>query len=277
MNFNNELKKYLEINKRIKRTKEDLQKTNEEQKNIYRQHDLKELKEEKIQNELNDYDKKIKQLEKAYNIEKIESNLIYNNMGLIFYENYNNKIIDILKKYENKNIGDKTKEKIQEEIKEMLKQDFNFEINVYLHINKDYYSRYNLGDISIYFKKKCYNNDWLSDIFKIEYQFCQENYNCYGEQLEKIKKYYYIELEHTYNDKKRIVFIKDNEIKQDMEYIENTKEIATKIYNHSVKAKMEISKYQEKMKEIRNNLNEDLQNLSYSLKHDLEIDYKILL
>lgn len=272
MNFKNELKKYLEINKRIKRTKEDLQTTNEEFKNIYRQHDLKELKEEKIQNELTDYDKKIKQLEKAYNIQKIESNLIYNNMGVIFYENYNNKIIDILKKYENKNIGEKTKEKIQEEIKKMLKQDFNFEIFVYLHINKDYYSRYNLGDISIYFKKELY-----IDIFKIEYKFCQENYNCYAEEQQELKKYYYIELEHTYNDKKRIVFIKDNEIKQDMEYIENTKEIATKIYNHSKKAKKEIENYTNKMKEIRNNLNEDTKNLSYSLSKELEIDYRILL
>ena len=198
-------------------------------------------------------------------------------MGVIFYENYNNKIIYILKKYENKNIGEKTKEKIQNEIIDLLKQDFNFEIYVYLHINKDYYSRYNLGDISIYFKKKLYNNDWLSDIFKIEYQFCQENYNCYAEEQQELKKYYYIELEHTYNDKKRIVFIKDNEIKQDMTYIENIKEIATKIYNHSIKSKKEIENYTNKMKEIRNNLNEDTKNLSYSLSQELEIDYKILL
>ena len=273
MNFNNELKKYLEINKRIKRTKEDLQTTNEEFKNIYRQHDLKELKEEKIQNELTDYDKKIKQLEKAYNIQKIESNLIYNNMGVIFYENYNNKIIDILKKYENKNIGDKTKEKIQNEITDLLKQDFNFEIYVYLHINKEYSK---LGSLSINFKKKCYNNEWSSDIFKIDYEFWQDTYNCY-EPNKELKKYYYIELEHTYSDTKRIVFIKDNEIIQDMEYIENTKEIATKIFNHSIKAKKEIENYTNKMKEIRNKLNEDTKNLSYSLSQELEIDYKILL
>ena len=62
-----------------------------------------------------------------------------------------------------------------------------------------------------------------------------------------------------------------------MEHIENTKEIATKIFNHSIKAKKEIENYTRKMKEIRNNLNEDTKNLSYSLSQELEIDYKILL
>lgn len=273
MNFNIELKKYLEINKRTMFTKEKYDNTIEQQKNIYRQHDLKELKEEKIQNELTVYDKKIKQLEKAYNIEKIQKNLIYNNMGVIFYENYNNKIIDILKKYENKNIGDKTKEKIQEEIKDMLKQDFNFEIYVYLYINKEYSK---LGSLSINFKKKCYKNDWSSDIFKIDYEFWQDTYNCY-EPDKELKKYYYIQVVHNYNDSKRIVYKKENEIKQDMEYIENTKEIATKIFNHSVKAKKEIENYTNKMKEIRNNLNEDTKDLSYSIQHELEIPYNLYL
>ena len=62
-----------------------------------------------------------------------------------------------------------------------------------------------------------------------------------------------------------------------MEYIENTKEIATKIYNHSKKAKKEIENYTNKMKEIRKNLDLEISNLSYSIQHELEIPYNLYL
>lgn len=271
-----DIKKYIEFNKKIKNTEENYNKVVEEIKKIYRNSQKIWLTDEKEKQKLAELNKKEKQLLKCMEIQKIESNLIHNNICSSFFNKYNNKIIEILKKYEGKNIGDKTREKIQDEIKEMLKQDFDYSIYVYLRVVKDDCYKWKDGSLNINFKTKFNNNDWESIFLNIEYVFEKENYNCYDEN-KKLEKYYYVNIVRDYNRQARLAFYKNNELTQNIVYIENTKELATKLYNHSKKAKMEIEKYKEKMKEIRNNLDDEIKILDYRLQNDMEIPYSIFL
>ena len=161
-----------------------------------------------------------------------------------------------MKKYENKNIGEKTINKIEEEIKDYLN---DLEVDyIYFRLNKNNYdSDYHFGYLSIELKN-----------ITIKYEF--NLYRNYG------KNYNYYDI---YNQESIIFCSSKDMIFQNYEYIEDTKKQATYIYNLSKKQKEKVEKLKEEMKEIRNNLNNEISNLKLndSLINELEIGYNIYL
>ena len=197
-----------------------------------------------------------KELKENLTILKIQKVLVSNNIVKLFIDKYNNGIIDILKKYENKNIGEKTINKIEEEIKDYLN---DLEVDyIYFRLNKNNYdSDYHFGYLSIELKN-----------ITIKYEF--NLYRNYG------KNYNYYDI---YNQESIIFCSSKDMIFQNYEYIEDTKKQATYIYNLSKKQKEKVEKLKEEMKEIRNNLNNEISNLKLndSLINELEIGYNIYL
>ena len=145
-----EIKKYF---------KNDTYKLEEEKRNINDNYilyydlmqELKDKPEEERKKEIEKYNKQQEERQKKLisinnniDIKTIEDNLIYNNIIYLFKENYHNKIMNIMEKYQNKNIGEKTKEKIQEEITELLKND-NIYASVYFSFGSYSSDIYNLN------------------------------------------------------------------------------------------------------------------------------------
>ena len=253
--MNKEIKKYEEINKKIDNKNKELKEIEEKYKTFLRGLNFVNFKDKEIKNECKNYEKKEKELKKDLTILEIQKVLVSNNIVKLFIDKYNSGIIDILKKDENKNIGEKTTEKIEEEIKEYLK-DLEIEY-IYFRLNKNNYdSDYHFGNLSIN----------LKHINTIKYEFnLYRNYD---------KNYNYYDI---YNQENTIFCSSKDMIFQNYEYIEDTKKQAIYIYNLSKKQKEKFEKLKEEMKEIRNNLNEEISKLKlkYSLMEELEIQYKI--
>lgn len=250
-----EIKKYKEINKKIDNKNKELKEIDEKYKTFLRGLNFGNFKDEDIKNECKNYEKKEKELKENLTILEIQKVLVSNNIVKLFIDKYNSGIIDILKKYENKNIGEKTTEKIEEEIKDYLK-DVEIEY-IYFRLNKNNYdSDYHFGNLSIN----------LKHINTIKYEFnLYRNYD---------KNYNYYDI---YNQESTIFCSSKDMIFQNYEYIEDTKKQATYIYNLSKKQKEKFEKLKEEMKEIRNNLNEEISKLklNYYLMEDLKINYQV--
>lgn len=65
-----------------------------------------------------------------------EKNIIYNNLDLILMNIIKNELLPILKKYEGKAVGEKTKEKMKNDIKTYILEHYN--LNCYFGIYKQY-------------------------------------------------------------------------------------------------------------------------------------------
>lgn len=255
--MNKEIKKYEEINKKIDNKNKELKEIEEKYKTFLRGLNFGNFKDEDIKNECKNYEKKEKELKENLTILKIQKVLVSNNIVKLFIDKYNSGIIEILKKYENKNIGEKTTEKIEEEIKDYLK-DVEIEY-IYFRLNKNNYdSDYHFGNLSIN----------LKHINTIKYEFnLYRNYD---------KNYNYYDI---YNQESTIFCSSEDMIFIKYEYIEDTKKQAIYIYNLSKKEKEKFEKLKEEMKEIRNNLNNEIRilKLNSNLMEDLEIEYRVLL
>lgn len=267
-NLRNEMEKYTKKINEIGEKEKELDEINKKFKEITKNLSYIDLKkDEKINQELDNLNEKEKELINNIKILKIEENLISNNIVYLFIKKYDKGIIEILKKYENKNIGEKTSEKIKKEIENYLKE---LKINnIYFYLNKhNFDSDYNLGNLTIIFLID--NNNYFQKI-KIEYNFRVYN------NLGKNYKYYDIKNCYEYNDKNTIFCSSKDMIFTEYKFIENTKEKSNYIYNLSKTKKDEFEKLKEKMKEVRYNMNNelDLLKLDNSISKNLEIDYQV--
>lgn len=100
--------------------------------NDIRQYTIKEY--EKINNEI------IQPNEKRQQILTIQKAICYNNLAAVSYELFKNKFIDELKQFKNKNIGEKTTEKINKILENILldnglKARCYYNLNTFLHSN----------------------------------------------------------------------------------------------------------------------------------------------
>lgn len=255
-----ELKKYKEINKKITSKLQEIEENDKQLNNIYHSAKYVDIFKGEKKQELDNLNKIRYDLEKELKILEIQKVLVSNNIVKLFIDEYNNGIIDILKKYENKNIGEKTTEKIEEEIKDYLK-DVEIEY-IYFRLNKNNYdSDYHFGYLSIN----------LKHINTIKYEF-----NLYR-NYDKNYNYYDISIYDNYNQGNTLYCSSKDMIFKNYEYIEDTKKQASYIYNLSKKEKEKVEKLKEEMKEIRNNLNEEISKLklNYYLMEDLKINYQV--
>lgn len=219
-----ELKEIKELNKIIERQNEiDTEKEKNgafyfKIKNNKDNKDIKELYKEWEQNE--------RDIGDAQSTLTIEKNIILNNIDYLINKDFIANVIPMLHTYDNKRIGEKTSEKIRNEVKEYFAKNYN-NLNVYFNFYKpyDFASNYDIK-LTIYVKGYTY------EITKLEYQLY------YNVQDAHVTYNFYGESKYNYN------------------YIDNPNKEAQKIYKNTLKAKNELEKQineiNEKIKEYNN-------------------------
>ena len=159
----------------------------------------------------------------------LEMQLQNNNCINVFLENYYTEIIDTLRKYENKRIGEKTREKIASEIKE-LSSDIDF---VYFH------SGY---------------NSWDSNNYTLSIELKNETYT---HSKVRIKIYFWCYGNSDYNvDIKYAVDINGCK-KENYVYVDNTREKAEQILSSYKELK---AFKEEKLKEINDRIDKHFED-----------------
>lgn len=169
--------------------KQSLDLNNEELKNLYNKIDNWNNRTEKQNKELEEkHDEEKGLLKQQKQIETIQS-LLLNNL-LHIQRELLNESAEVLKnsKYYLKPFGEKTKEKMQNEIKEYLKNKYDIELYVYINQSQEYT------------RDKFHNYEWCYEIEVIY----QDYYYEYGLKQEKIRVfqnnvyfYYYDDIEYT--------------------------------------------------------------------------------
>ena len=171
-----EIKKYNKILNELQKIKEE----KEEKENNYissyeilekcksenkTQEEIKEaLKENEAKKEA--IKKDLESINKKYDIKRIEKNIFYNNLIYNFINKYNNNIIEIIEKYNNKNIGEKTADKIQEEIKNLFIE-FKEKYNIYIYFSVNNKNNYNYDTLKYTLHIEIIKNDLV-------YHFCNK-------------------------------------------------------------------------------------------------------
>lgn len=266
-----EMKKYFNIN--IYELEEE--RRNESNNYILYYDLLKEIKEkpeEERKREIENYNKqeeerrnKLERINEKIEIESIKKNIFYNNIIYLFYKKYHNIIMGILEKYNNKNIGEKTKEKIQEEIKSELEKD-----NLYINITFSFGS-YSDDIYQLYFtiyknkeekEKYSYNNiNFTLSLHKYYHEEDQKKYNNYF----------------IYRNEKDYINIINNNMLWDnnlqYNYIEDPKKEAKNILKQCKKNIKSVNELIEKAKKTRENNNQLLNKYKLKEKDFLKIDY----
>ena len=218
---------------------------------------------------------KLQDKKKACNIKQ---NILYNNIIYLIYNQYKNNIDEIMLKYKDKNIGEKTKEKIQEEIKSLFLQDDVFkndEIFIYIKNNFESYERYYF-QINIEISKKEYlQNNGYKFIYNFKFSI---NYGIYNNCYENIENQKYIDVKaiYSYNDENLIFSNQFTEESQNhnYKYINNIDEIAKSIIKTSNKNKNKVETLKDQLKEIRKSNNNLISD--YKLTEENNKIYKIV-
>lgn len=218
-------------------TKEKIKELDEKRPNLYNNN-----YEEFTKNEI-----LIKKYQNKIELNKIKIAVLKNNIHFLFKNDFASLEEKMVYYWENRNIGEKTKQKIENEIKEYFKDNYNVNIGNYISVKNNHYSRE--FEITLYFL----NNDNFRD-YTLEYNeefkiiFSKSQYN----NNELVKSYYsniveYVELKDLNNRAKELL----------------------KEYN---KTKEKIEKLKMQQKELYHNFTDFLQGFVYN---ELDIDTTI--
>lgn len=200
MNFKNEIQRqfdFLEYEySLIEKYKEEQKESDLKIKEFYNNIDFKDMV---SNNEIKEKIEKLKEEEDNYknviDLHEFTSLAIKDNIANIMYYYFKNVVVDLLRKFENKNIGQKTKEKINDIIKESIKSGLYESDKVYAYIYREYSNwtisiEVNGVNIKIY----KYDNDkdlctygTLTDNI-LEYEDIKNIYNDRLKALEKLKE-----------------------------------------------------------------------------------------
>ena len=162
------------------------------------------------------YDKKIKKCNEKLELNNLKIAILKNNIHYLFRNDFAPLEEKILNYWETKKIGEKTKEKIENEIKEYFQNNYNVNVSNYISIKNDYYSQE--FEIVLYFL----NDNNFKD-FTLEYNeefkiiLSKSKYNNY----ELVKSYYsniveYVEIKDL-NIKSKELFKEYNKTKEKIE------------------------------------------------------------
>lgn len=169
------------------------------------------------------------------NIIDLAIQITKNNIDLSLNEIVEQELIPIIKKYKDKRIGEKTKEKIGNEIKEYVKDKYNFV--VYFNMYQEYY----FSGIRISFN--FYTDDNIK-IGHIEKCSNEKGFN-----------------ENTFNN------LYNYCCNLDYNYINDVKDYAKTLYIETIKSKKKID-------DLRKQINDEKNNINKSLKNHLN-DYRV--
>lgn len=256
-NYTKNVKEFYKIKKEIEKTTETYKKAKNDFDDIIEKYLQKEIQADLfLQYEKENKANELK-YKKTFDILNIKKALVQNNLyNLINYDF--KKIIynDIFYKYTCKNIGDKTKQKMIDEIKAYYKNNYN--IDIYFYFIREYNYKgelFNINfDINIIDTEKRYNNDI------VKYSTCL-----------------YIDNSIACNIAKDLLKIKYNELDAHFVYnydenfayniIENINEEAQKIYKTTTKNNEKIKKIIEDFETVKKANNEMLRNNLYNIKN----------
>ena len=215
--------------------------------------------------------KTIQNLQTKKKIYNIKENILYNNIIISIYNKYKEDINNIMLKYEGKAIGEKTKEKIQNEIKDILQKDENFkndDIFIYIQNNFNYYDRYYFKITIELSKKENYPDGGYHFIYQFKMSINYGKYtNCY-ENIEN-KKYIDITAIYNYNDEKVLYSDQFDEIEKNNNYnfIEDPEKTAKNIIKEVEKNKKQFETIKNKLIDIRKANDAALHNIKLSYQN----------
>lgn len=174
------------------------------------------------------YCEKEGQIADDMNIIDIAIQVAKNNIDLSLNEIIDKELIPIIQKYKDKRIGEKTKEKIGNEIKEYVKDKYNF--IVYFNMYQEYY----FSGIKISF------NFYTEDDIKIGHiEKCSDEKG-YNEKTFNNLYNYYCNLDYN--------------------YINDVKDYAKTLYIETIKSKKKIDDLRKQIDDEKNNINKSLRN-----------------
>lgn len=170
------------------------------------------------------------------NIIDVAIQIAKNNIDLSLNEIVEKELIPIIKKYKNKRIGKKTKEKIGNEIKEYIKDKYNFII--YFNMFQEYY----------------FNG------IRLSFDFYTEDHKKIGsiEKGSNEKEYNEQAFDNLYNWYGSL----------DYNYINDVRDYAKILYIEKIKSKKKIDDLRKQIDDEKNNINKSLRNhlTDYRLK-----------
>lgn len=195
------------IKKEIKR---DYFKKHEDLKILFSEYKDNQEELHKIIEEREKQEKQEKQQEEK---RKLKECILIDNLYYITHHYIFEDIKTIFNKYITKNIGDKTRDKIQNEIEEFIKNKYNIDISIY--IRRDIWIRSYEYQISLHYND--FEHEYqVNDNIKITYRIEDNNYSYYRTQLN------FIELDKINSYINRIMKEK-KEIEEKQEEIEKLK------------------------------------------------------
>lgn len=154
------------------------------------------LESTEVSNIINEFDNNLKDNIKKRDMLVYEKNVIYNNIDLVLMDIIKCELLPILKKYEGKLIGEKTKEKMKNDIKTYILDHYN--LNCYFSI----YKKYEFSSILLSFGFYELDNNYVRiNKRDIELDTNVNNYNEIIYDIDKLYPYYvnygykYVELD----------------------------------------------------------------------------------
>ena len=194
-------------------------------------------------------DKKIKKCNERMELNNIKIAILKNNIHYLFRNDFaalEEKMIDY---WENKKIGEKTKEKIENEIKDFFKNNYDVNIRGYVSVKNDYYSQE----------------------FKVTLYFLNED-NCKDYTLNYNEEFEIIYSKSKYNDYELVKSYYSNIV----EYIEikDIEQEAKKLLKDYNKTKEKIEKLRLQQKELYHNFSDYVHGFVYN-ELDIKTDIRI--
>lgn len=228
----------------------------------------------------NSFEKEIEKKEKQQKINKNIIAIVQNNLQKYIYEIMQKEGFNILKKYHNKNIGEKTTEKIEEDLEDFFKNNYNLYTYIKL-LNSYYEANKKTIEIEIGDQFKMVHNDYQNKDYRLlENTLGLEQNRDFSiviytaNSKEDLNRYEKIE-DYTEYEKKfyKIIYYYIEDIKEiDLKDIEKT---AKKIEADREKAISKIEKLKKEIETIRNYYNNNIeQNNTISFLRNNHIENK---
>lgn len=174
------------------------------------------------------YCKKEGQIADDMNIIDLAIQVAKNNIDLSLNEIVDKELIPIIQKYKDKRIGEKTKEKIANELKEYIKDKYNFII--YFNMFQEYY----FTSVRLLFEFYTEDNKKIGTIDKVS-----EEKDINKDTFDKLYNYY---------------------CDLDYNYINDVKDYAKTLYIEKIKSKKRIDDLRKQIDDEKNNINKSLKN-----------------
>ena len=189
------------------------------------------LESTEVSNIINEFDNNLKDNIKKRDILVYEKNVIYNNIDLILMDIIKCELLPILKKYEGKLVGEKTKEKMKNDIKSYILEHYN--LTCYFSI----YKKYEFSSILLSFGFYELDNNYVRiNKRDIELDTNVNNYNEIIYDIDKLYPYY---------------------VNYDYKYVEldSVSGYASNLYNMRVLTENNIKKLNDEISKLKSDFN----------------------